>query len=179
MRRAGAFALLAVLAAGDRLAAGDLFAGYSSLRSAGDNVSGAGIGLTWRSERALRYGAELASQFGQAAGESYDALALLGGPALVLRQQGRLRPFVHARAGGLARRRQVEVFGVAIGPEGVCDGGCPWELGPAVEAGGGLDVQVTPRLAVRLPQADYRWAWLGGQGEHGLRLSAGLVYRLP
>jgi hypothetical protein len=38
---------------------------------------------------------------------------------------------------------------------------------------------VASRLWLRLPQADYRWMHLAGRNEHGLRLSAGVVYRLP
>jgi hypothetical protein len=171
--------LVAALAAARPLDAGDLFGGYSSLRSSGDNVRGAGAALTWRSDRPLRYTVELSGQFGQAAGESFDALSVLAGPALGFRSERRVRPFVHARAGAVAARRQVVVFGVAIGPDGVCDGGCAWQTGPVAEAGGGLDVRVGSRLWLRVPQVDYRWMRLQGRHERGLRLSAGIVYRLP
>jgi hypothetical protein len=100
------------------------------------------------------------------------------GPTLAPRRANRLRPFVHVKAGILIARRQVEVFGVAIGADGVCDGGCPWQTSPVLEVGGGLDIGLTPRLALRLPQADYRWSWPGGSTEGELRLSAGMVYRL-
>jgi hypothetical protein len=43
------------------------------------------------------------------------------------------------------------VFGVAIGRDGVCGGGCPWQTALVAEAGGGLDLQMTDRLLYRLP----------------------------
>jgi hypothetical protein len=170
-------ALLAVIAG--PAAAADLFGGYSSLRSSGDNVRGAGLGVTWRGARPVRFTAELTSQLGQAAGEDLTAVALVAGPTWAPWPVRRLRPFLHVKAGPLFSRRQVEVFGVAIGRDGVCDGGCPWQSGLVAEAGGGFDLRVTDRLALRLPQADYRWTRAAGETERGLRLSAGLVYRLP
>jgi hypothetical protein len=159
-------------------AAADLFGGYSSLRSAGDNVPGAGLGLTWRSDRSLRLTAEVTSQFGQAAGDDLTSLALLAGPTFVPWRERRLRPFLHVKVGAGRVRRKVEVFGVAIGPDGVCDGGCPWQTGLVGEAGGGLDLRLTRQFSLRLPQADYRWSRSAGDTERGLRLSAGVVYKL-
>jgi hypothetical protein len=69
------------------------------------------------------------------------------------------------------------VFGVSIGADGVCDGGCPYQTGPAAEVGGGLDIRVGGRWAVRLVQADYRVTRLAGETDHALRLSAGVVRR--
>lgn len=178
MRNVFAVAALLVVTAWPAAAA-DLFGGYSSLRSSGDNVRGAGLGFTWRSARPVRFTAELTSQLGPAAGEDLTAVALVAGPTWAPWPVRRLRPFLHVKAGPLFSRRQVEVFGVAIGRDGVCDGGCPWQTGLVAEAGGGLDLRVTDRLALRLPQADYRWSRVAGGTERGLRLSAGLVYRLP
>jgi hypothetical protein len=174
--RAAAAVLL--LAAASPAAAADLFGGYSSLRLSGDNVRGGSVGLTWRQPRTLRFTAELSAQLGSAAGEDVTALALLAGPTYVPWRSRRVVPFLHAQAGPLVWRRQVEAFGVAIGPDGVCDGSCPWSAGLVAEAGGGLDLRFTPRLSARVPQADYRWTRLSDRTERGLRLTAGLVYRL-
>lgn len=173
-----ALAAMALLTAGQGAAA-DLFGGYSSLRSAGDNVRGAGLGFTWRSGRSLRLTAEVSSQIGRAAGDELTSLAVLAGPTFVPWREKRLRPFLQVKAGAGRVRRKVEVFGVAIGPAGVCHGGCPWQTGLVGEAGGGLDLRLTRRFTLRLPQADYRWSRIAGDTERGLRLSAGIVYRLP
>ena len=177
MKVAGAAAAL-LLAAASPAAAADLFGGYSSLRSSGDNVRGGGLGLTWRGGHPVRIAIELSGQLGSAAGEDVAAAALLAGPTYVPWRTRRVVPFLHAKAGPLVSRRQVEVFGVAIGPDGVCEGSCPWSGGLVAEAGGGLDVRLTGRLAARLPQADYRWTRESGRTERGLRLTAALVYRL-
>jgi hypothetical protein len=126
---------------------------------------------------ALRLRADAAVQLGSPQGEDVTELSLLIGPALALPAFGRLRPFVHAGAGLARTRRQVDVFGVAIGPEGVCSGGCPWQTGFAAEAGGGLDIRLTGRFALRLPQIDYRFSRQSGVSENRLRAAAGLVWR--
>ena len=74
-------------------------------------------------------------------------------------------------------RRQVVVFGVAVGASGVCDGGCSAEIGATGEAGGGLDVGLTHRISLRLPEAEYRLSRIAGAWKGGLRISAGVVAR--
>jgi hypothetical protein len=77
----------------------------------------------------------------------------------------------------VSAQRSVKVFGVSIATDGVCDGGCPYQTGPAAEVGGGLDLRVGRHWAVRLAQADYRVTRLAGETGHALRLSAGIVRR--
>jgi len=93
------------------------------------------------------------------------------------RRDSRLQPFLHAKAGLVRSRRQVEVLGIAIGAEGVCDSACPSETAFAAELGGGLDIRLTERLALRLPQVDYRLSGLESDDASRLRFSAGLVWR--
>ena len=87
-----------------------------------------------------------------------------GSGGIIYRWPGRITPFVHALVGA-------EQTGTYQYPE-------VW--GPVVTAGGGLDANVTHRLAIRFVQADYQWTRenVGGFGDTNfnmLRLSAGLV----
>ncbi len=155
----------------------EVFGGYSAMRLEGDNVSGASLAATWPLAGSLRLAGEASAQRGLVQGQDLDEWALLVGPVFSPWRAGRLSPFVHAKAGAVRSRRQVEVFGVAIGPDGLCDGGCPSQTGFAAELGGGLDIRLGDRLGVRLPQVDYRLTRLDGDDADRLRVSAGLVYR--
>ena len=153
--------------------------GYSGLRADGDLTHGGGLTLASpRGGGRLRLVAELSAQSGSAAGgERLRELGLLAGAAFAPWHGGRLSPFVSLKAGVVSAQRSVTVFGVSIAADGVCDGGCPYQTGPAAELGGGLDLRVGERWAVRLAQADYRLTRLGGETDHALRLSAGIVRR--
>ena len=153
--------------------------GYSGLRADGDLTHGGGLGLASpRGGGRLRLLAEVSAQSGSAAGgERLRELGLLAGAAFAPWHGGRLSPFVSLKAGVVSAQRSVTVFGVSIAADGVCNGGCPYQTGPAGEIGGGLDLRVGGRWAVRLAQADYRVTRLGGETDHALRLSAGIVRR--
>jgi hypothetical protein len=153
--------------------------GYSGLRADGDLTHGGGLAFaTPRSGGRLRLVADLSAQSGGAAGgERLREFGLLAGAAFVPWSAGRLSPFVSLKAGVVSAQRSVTVFGVSIAADGVCEGGCPYETGPAAEIGGGLDLRVGGRWALRLAQADYRVTHLGGETDHALRLSAGIIRR--
>jgi len=157
--------------------AADVFGGYSSLRLHGDDVPGGSLGVSWPLRPSLALVTEVSGQFGLVRGEDLQEWSLLAGPSLSPWRGHRLSPFVHAKAGLVRSRRQVDVFGVAIGPEGVCEGSCPAQTGLAAEAGGGLDLRLSPRFVLRLVQADYRLVRLESDSAGRLRLSAGLVLR--
>lgn len=72
--------------------------------------------------------------------------------------RGNIAPFVQALAGGLMYYE---------GPASATSLG--------VELGGGVDVKVLPRLAVRL-QADYQYGRVFGVGTHHIRLGAGVAF---
>jgi len=154
----------------------ELSGGYSSLRLGGERLGGGSLALSWPLRGKLRLCAEATLHGGRSEGEDLAEQALLFGPSLAPRAGRRLRPFAHVRAGLMRSRRQLEVFGVAIGREGVCDGGCPWRFGVAGEVGGGLDLRLLRRLAVRLPQLDFQLT-SAGEARSRLRVSAGLVWR--
>jgi hypothetical protein len=173
-------AVAVALAAGSGAAnAAEIGIGYSGLRADGDLTHGGVLAVASpRGGGRLRLVLELSAQSGSAAGgERLRELGLLAGAALAPWRDGRLSPFVSLKAGAVSAQRSVTVFGVSIAADGVCDGGCPYQTGPAVEIGGGLDLRVGGRWALRLAQADYRVTHLGGETEHALRLSAGIVRR--
>lgn len=159
--------------------ASEIALGYSGLRADGDLTHGGG--LMFASPRGggrLRLVADLSVQSGGASGgERLREIGLLAGAAFAPWRGGRLSPFVSLKAGAVSAQRSVTVFGVSIASDGVCDGGCPYQTGPAAEVGGGLDLRLGERWAVRLAQADYRVTRLGGEMDHALRLSAGIVRR--
>jgi hypothetical protein len=155
----------------------ELALGPSWLRSDGDEVPGGGLAATWRSGRRLGFTVEASLHMGNAGGEDLRELAVLAGPRLSPWVARRLRPFLALKVGGVSARRQVQVFGVAVGANGVCDGGCPAQVGAAGEAGGGLDVGLTHRITLRLPEAEYRVSRIAGGWKHGLRVSASVVGR--
>ncbi len=175
MRWLLALVLLAPLA--PSASAVDVFAGASLLRLDEGHVNGGALALRfpWRGNLGLVTQATFHS--GSALGEDLRELTLMAGPSLTLGRGRRLGAFVQARAGLARERRQVEVFGVAIGPDGVCSGGCPSTTAFAAEAGGGLDLRLGARFSLRLAQVDYRLTRAEGDADRRLRLSAGLVWR--
>jgi hypothetical protein len=155
--------------------AADLFAGYSVLDLDGDWAHGAAAGAAvTRRGGTLRLGLDATAHPG--GGGPVRELGLLASFALAARASASVSPFLVLRAGGAARREQVDVFGVKVGPEGVCDGSCPYALGPSAEGGGGLDIRLSGRWHLRL-EADYRVRRVSGTVERGLRLSGGLARR--
>lgn len=176
--RAATAVAIGMLAAAPSAPAAELFAGYSGLRARGDLVHGATLAAGWlKRDQSLRLLIEATAESGLSAGEDLREMGLMAGGALAPWRGRRLSPFVALKAGAVRARRQVDVFGIAIGPDRVCEGGCPYATGPGIELGAGLDLRVGGRWAVRLAQADYRVRRLGGETERGLRVSAGLVRR--
>ena len=175
-----AFVLLfGVTGAPGTAGASEIALGYSGLSADGELTHGGGFALgSPRGSGRLRLVLDLSAQSGDAAGgERLREIGLLAGAAFAPWPHGRLSPFVSLKAGVVSAQRSVQVFGVSIGADGVCDGGCPYHTGPAAEIGGGLDLSVGGRWAVRLAQADYRVTRLAGETDHALRLSAGIVMR--
>ncbi len=157
--------------------AAEVFGGYSVLRVDGSNAGGGALGLRFPFSGGVALGIEATYHSGELGGVDVREMALLAGPALRLGGSGRLSAFVQARGGVTRERQQVEVFGVIIGPDGVCDGNCPSKTQFAAEAGAGLDVRLGARWSLRLVQADYRLTRAEGEDDRRLRFAAGLVYR--
>ena len=173
LRRAFCVGLL--LLAG-RAAAAEVAATYSALHLSGETVSGVGVAASWPVGPAFRIGLSGSWQSGSVAGEDLSEWAVFGGPSWMPRRTKTISPFLEAGVGLVRSRRQIEVFGVALGPDGVCEGGCPSDTAFATEVGGGLDVRLSGHFALRVFEVDYRYTTLADDASR-LRLAAGLVWR--
>ncbi|MCL6564998.1 MAG: porin family protein [Acidobacteriia bacterium] len=96
--------------------------------------------------------------------------SFLFGPQISYRGHERVTPFVRALFGAI--RANAEAFGTAES-----------QTAFGMALGGGVDVNVHDRVAIRLIQADYvlsRFEGFSGQTEnqHNARLSFGVVFRL-
>jgi len=105
------------------------------------------------------------------------AFTYLGGPRLSYRKFGRVTPFVQVLAGGI-HASEITLSG--------CTGACtllPSANAFALTAGGGLDVRIHHRLALRLVQAEYMMTRFdnlstgSSASQNDIRISTGLVFR--
>jgi outer membrane protein OmpA-like peptidoglycan-associated protein/opacity protein-like surface antigen len=176
----------------------ELFLGYSNFRavpmgSHGNRIawlSGGSTSLAFNANRYLGFVADFggyhADRFGPNAppnGGVVDAsgnvFSYMFGPRLSFRHE-RFTPFAQALFGGI-HASEVTLDG--------CSGiGCaplPSENSFAMTAGGGLDVNLTPHIALRLIQAEYAMTRfrnptsiaVGRATQNDLRLSVGIVFR--
>ena len=105
------------------------------------------------------------------------AFTFLGGPRLSYRKYDRVTPFVQVLAGGI-HASEITLSG--------CTGACtllPSANAFALTAGGGVDVRIHHRLALRLIQAEYMMTRFdnlstgSSASQNDIRLSTGLVLR--
>jgi hypothetical protein len=86
------------------------------------------------------------------------------GPQFAYRKCCRVIPFANAQLGG-----------VHVTP------GFPFVAGAAnafaLKAGGGIDISITCRVAIRVIEADYLLTRLNSTSQNNFRLSAGIVLR--
>jgi len=106
-----------------------------------------------------------------------SAFSYLAGPRLSFRDHGRLTPFAQVLFGGI-HASDITLSG--------CTGNCtllPVENTFAMTAGGGLDLQVRPHLAIRIIQAEYLMTSFENRNsgssatQNDMRLSSGIVIR--
>lgn len=166
---------------------GEIFGGYSYLRSStgsGYNASGWEGSLTGNFNRFLGLEADLSDHYATPPGLGFhsNGFSFLFGPHLAYRTTPRVNPFVHFLAGGTRGSRGPQNF---LLPPGLCPvpvTGCP-ALGPLNETaftagfGGGLDVKANRFLWIRAFQADYLREYFTGDTQNDLRLSFGVVLR--
>lgn len=104
-------------------------------------------------------------------GHGLDLVSVMGGARISDAVRGRYRPFAQG------------LMGTVYGFDSELPSGGRLESSAfsfALAAGGGLDIALTRRLMVRAAQADYHFMQLPNNGsdeQHGIRLSAGIVYR--
>jgi opacity protein-like surface antigen len=101
-----------------------------------------------------------------------DQYYLLGGVQYKARSESRVAPFAHALVGASLFRG----FTANRTPGGnvfTFDDATSF----ALALGGGLDIQVSRRVAIRLIQADYAPTFFGSGRQDNFRLSVGLLFR--
>jgi opacity protein-like surface antigen len=158
----------------------EIFGGYSYLRA--DDSFDDGLDLHgWNASGAAnftRYAGLVADfsghyndiTFSPTLGKAdISAHLFLVGPRFSYRGNERVTPFAHVLLG--AARSHVSYFD-PTGKVKLRDSAF------AMAVGGGLDVKVHDRLAVRLFQADYVLTRFADDNQHNFRLSTGLVLRL-
>jgi len=162
----------------------EVFGGYQYLRlnnafDSGVQVNGQGWDASLTANFLKHFGltGDFAGAYKTVQGVSTRFYTYTGGPVAYM-NFGRVRPFIHVVAGG-ARASLSSTSGGMTGTATL--------HGLAGYAGGGVDVRVKKRIAVRVIQAD--WLYYHFEGYPGinlgdsfnesnnLRFSAGVVYR--
>ena len=170
MRRLWPVIALFLLAAGPLSAQdsrrGDVFGGYSMLRSEGETVHGFELSLGWQAWGSLGLVADVSRHSSDVDGTDLVTEAYLAGPRFVF-GTGSLRPSVHALAGITRSGGTVKIFDVTISERAT-------DLAAAF--GGALDLGAARRLSLRL-KADYLLVKGESETAGDPRFSAGLVYR--
>jgi hypothetical protein len=149
----------------------ELFGGYSY---AGGNFHGWNASVTGNINSWLGVTADFSGHYGGFSEgniftEKQRAYSYLFGPRIAFRKRKRVSPFVYALF-GVSQLRTRETF---LGQTAVSSGS-----GFAAALGGGLDIRVNSRLAIRAFQIDYLRTNFFGEPGHRGRLTFGLVLRL-
>ncbi len=146
----------------------DLFGGYQYTRIGGPggvNANGWNAALTGNVNRWFGVTADFSGTYKGVGGISANAYTYTFGPTVTLRNE-RVSPFAHALFGGF--RASAGLGGSSTSTNGF-----------AMLMGGGIDVKATPRVSIRVFQADWiMWRTQGITEKKNARISAGLVFRM-
>lgn len=146
----------------------ELFGGYSNLapnvRTFNYNLDFNGVDFSATENVNSWFGGTLdfSSHFGTENGLKTNTESLAYGPVFSYRKSKYIVPFGHG------------LLGVVRGGPEYLNISKP-ELRFGAYAGGGVDLNVTPRFALRLVQADYLMTRFSNARQDNLRLSAGIV----
>jgi opacity protein-like surface antigen len=144
----------------------ELFGGYSYTKEGEESLHGGEASLALRLTRWIAVEADVSAHYGSELGISTSRLFFLGGPRFAYRSRS-VTVFTHYLAGGVRSRAGITVLGVDITEN---------RTNFAVAFGGGVDVRLSDRWAIRA-QADYALIRADGSTEKEPRFSAGAVYR--
>jgi opacity protein-like surface antigen len=162
-----------VIAQGREIPRAEAFGGYSYLRLDANlnndrDLNGFNASFTYNFNQFLGVTGEVSGHYGDGseAGASADLnqYLFLFGPKFAFRGNSRVTPFAHILPG-------VVRFNVDFGLNDFTT------TQFAVAAGGGLDFNLTERLALRVAQADYLLTRLGQSTQNNLRVSTGFVLK--
>jgi opacity protein-like surface antigen len=149
----------------------EVFAGFSYLRLDADvrndrNLNGFNSSFTYNFNRFLGATGEFGGNYGNASasGVKADQFFFLFGPKFAFRGNSRLTPFAHILPGVVRQN-------VDFGPSDSSS------TQFALATGGGLDINITDRIAVRGAQADYLMTRLINNIQNNIRVSTGFVLK--
>ena len=164
----------------------EVFAGYSYVRvnasgAPGFNMNGGSASISFNPSSSFGIVADFGGyHVGNSGGVSVDGnvYSYLFGPKLAYRS-GRFTPFVQALFGGAHASGSGSVVALArVRPQGVIPvTGSLSENAFAMTLGGGLDVNATNHIGIRLIQAEYLMTRFTSETQNNARISAGVVFR--
>jgi Outer membrane protein beta-barrel domain len=147
----------------------EIFGGYSNFYANVNNSSFDMNGVTVSAQENLNswFGGVLdfSTHFGKENGLKTNAQTISYGPVFSYRKAKVIVPFAHTMVG--VERGGTNYLNISQPEERL-----------AVLAGGGLDVKVSPRIALRLIQFDYVYSGFSNTRQDNLRFSAGVVFLL-
>jgi hypothetical protein len=147
----------------------EVFGGYSNLaanlNATSLNLNGVNLSVQQNLNSWFGGVLDFSTHFGKENGLKTNAQTLSYGPVFSYRKNKNIVPFAHAMVG--VERGGTNYLNISQPEERL-----------AVLAGGGLDVNVTPRVALRLIQADYLMTQFSNTRQDNIRLSAGVVFYL-
>lgn len=164
----------------------EIFGGYSYVRVnasgvPGFNMNGGSASVSFNPWSSLGIVADFGGyHVGNIGGESVsgEVYSYLFGPKLAYRS-GRITPFVQALFGGAHATGGGTISpGARVRPQGIIPGtGSLSENAFAMTLGGGLDVNATNHIGIRLIQAEYFMTRFASETQNNARISAGVVFR--
>lgn len=167
----GLFLMISVPVAAQELPKAELFGGYSW---AGGNFHGFDTSVTGNVNHWFGVTANFSGHKGHEDDgifrENQRALSFLFGPRFSIRKSKRVTPFVYALFGGVNFRVTLLASGQRLASAS--------DTGFNMALGGGLDVKVNDRLAIRAFQLDYLRPNFFGESHNRGRLAFGVVLRL-
>jgi hypothetical protein len=143
----------------------ELFGGYSFLRVNpgggydGVNCNGWVAALTGNANDWFGVTGQFAGHYGDIYGVSGHIYSYMFGPRFASHKNEKVTPFVHAMFGG------ARASGAGLS-----------ENGFAMDFGGGFDVRANDKVAIRVVQFDYIPTRFGGEFQHNIAFSAGVVF---
>ncbi|HYG97754.1 MAG TPA: hypothetical protein VD837_01395 [Terriglobales bacterium] len=162
-------ALCSMSAAAQETERAQLFGGYSYHRltpnsGGGLNLNGWLAGGEFTVKGPFAIASEVTGNHGKDGGANLRLYTVSAGPRFVHRAE-KARMFGHVLLGGAS---------LSASAAGISDR--RWSF--ATTVGGGVDLDVSRSLALRVFQADYLMTRFGGNSQNNLRVSTGLVVRL-
>jgi hypothetical protein len=145
----------------------EVFFGPSYIHVEGESLYGGEVAYAHYFDRSLGAVVDASYHVGSSGGLDLSELNLLAGPRYAFNRSGSWSFFVQALFGLRRDSTSFKVLDVSIS-EG--------ESRFGIAAGGGVDIRLCTRWAVRV-SGDYLWSKSEGESVNGFRASVGAVYR--